>query len=372
MFGNLAIIGADGDEKYSGAAYVFERNDLTGQWKQTAKLIASDGAADDQFGFAVSVSQNVGIIGAPFDEDNGDYSGAAYVFERDDLTGQWNQTAKLLASDGAANDEFGWTVSVSGKVAIAGASYDDDKGPDSGSAYVYERDDLTGQWNETAKLTASDGEAHDEFGIGVSVSGYTAIVGAYNDDDNGGRSGSAYVFEKNTTTGNWTEVDKLIASDGAENDLFGVSVSVFGNVAIVGAFHDEDKGFRSGSAYVFERDDLTGRWYETFKLTALDGEANDQFGSSVSVSGNVAIVGAQTDANNGDRSGSAYVFERDDLTGHWHQIAKLIASDGAADDYFGYSVSVSGSAAFVGAYNDNDKGQRSGSAYVFDIVLKSP
>ena len=147
---------------------------------------------------------------------------------------------------------------------------------------------------------------------------------------------------------------KLLASDGAQDDRLGYSVSISGNTAIVGAFGDDDNGLYSGSAYLF--DISTGA--ELAKLLPSDGAIDDQFGSSVAISGSTAIVGAPRDGDNGFYSGSAYLF--DVATGA--QIAKLLSSDGASDDYFGSAVAISGNTAIVGAYSDDDGGNLSGSA----------
>ena len=367
--GNVAIVGAyedDDNGNGSGSAYIYEMNESAGHWDEVAKLTAADGTAGDDFGRGVSISGNTAIIGANYDDDNGNGSGSAYVFEKNESTGHWNETAKLTASDGAEGDKFGRSVSVSGNIAIVGAYEDDDKDSDSGSAYLFEKDETTGQWIETAKLTASDGAANDEFGRSVSVSGNVVIVGALYDNDKGSDSGSAYVFEKDQSTGHWNQTAKLTASDGAAYDEFGHSVSVSGHIVVVGAYYD-DKNNGIGSAYVYEKDASTGYWSETAKLTASDGAPDDLFGVSVSISDNIVIVGAYYDDDNDRNSGSAYLFERDDSTGQWGEVAKLTASDGEADDYFGRSVSISGKAAVVGAYLEDSNGSSSGSAYVFDI-----
>ena len=245
------------------------------------------------------------MIGAPQDDDNGYSSGSAYIFERDGL-GHWNEVQKLTASDGAEGDWFGRSVSISGDYAVIGARYDDDNGSFSGSAYVFERDGA-GNWLEVQKLTASDGNPYDKFGLSVSISGDYAVIGAYLDDDNGSSSGSAYVFERDGA-GNWSERAKLTASDGAASDSFGYSVSISGEYAVIGARYDDDNGSFSGSAYVFERGEF-GNWSETGKLTACDGEEQDRFGYSVSISGDDALIGAWGDDDNGSSSGSAYVYK---------------------------------------------------------------
>ncbi|HLA84673.1 MAG TPA: Ig-like domain-containing protein, partial [Thermoguttaceae bacterium] len=312
------------------------------QSAQIAKLLAADGAAGDNFGCSVSISGNLAIVGADGDDDKGSGSGSAYVFK--DAGSGWTQVAKLTASDGAQSDAFGMRVSISGNLALVGAFRDDDKGSNSGSAYVFK--DTGSGWTQVAKLTAADGAADDCFGWSVALDGATAIVGAYADDDLGSNSGSAYVF-KDAGSG-WTQVAKLTASDGADYDYFGTSVSINGSAAVVGADGN------SGSAYVFE--DAASGWTQAAKLTADDGPGSNYFGYSVSISGNVAVIGACG-------SGSAYVFT--DTGSAWTEAARLTAAEGADEDFFGQSVSVSGPTIAVGAYRDDDKGSDSGSVHVF-------
>ena len=204
-----------------------------------------------------------------------------------------DQLFKLLPDDGAAEDEFGRSVAISGATAIVGAFGDDDNGDTSGSAYLF--DTTTGR--QIFKLLANDGAFNDRFGFSVAISGATAIVGAFLDDDNRENSGSAYLFD--TTTGR--QIAKLLANDGAALDFFGVSVAISGTTAIVGASGDDC----SGSAYLF--DTTTGR--QLFKLLPDDGAPFDQFGLSVAISGATAIVGARGDDDNGGNSGSAYLFD---------------------------------------------------------------
>lgn len=163
------------------------------------KLLAGDGAANDYFGYSVAVDGDTAVIGTYGDDDKGDLSGSAYVFVRA-ADGTWGQQAKLTAADGATGDMFGGSVSVSGDTAVIGANKDDDKGDDSGSAYVFVRT-ANGMWHQQAKLIAAeDGAEYDYFGVGVSVSGYTAVIGVYGDDDKGDYSGSAYVFSSASVT----------------------------------------------------------------------------------------------------------------------------------------------------------------------------
>ena len=341
--GDTALIGARDDDNglYAGAAYVFDLT--TGQ--QVAKLLAEDGEEFDHFGDAVAISGDTALIGAERDDDNGFQAGAAYVF--DVTTGL--QTAKLLASDGVAIDTFGDSVAISGDTALIGAPFNDDKGTSAGAAYVF--DLTTGQ--QTAKLLASDGEENDRFGRSVAISGDTALIGAYLDGDNGLEAGAAYVFD--VTTGQ--QVAKLLASDGTASDNFGNSVAISGHTAVIGAPRDDDLGSNSGAAYVFDL--TTGQ--QIAKLLAEDGEGGDYFGKSVAISGDTVLIGARGDSDSAVKAGAAYVF---DLT-TGQQVAKLLASDGEFYDEFGDSVAISGDTALIGAYDDDDTAPSAGAAYVY-------
>ena len=189
-----------------------------------------------------------------------------------------------------------------------------------------------------------------------------AIIGALgNDDDEAGTdAGSAYIFEVNGT--DWNETMKLTASDAAEGDVFGSSVSIDGDRAIIGANrNDDDAGTDAGSAYIFEFDGT--QWKETAILTASDAAANDNFGRSVSINGDRAIIGAPGNDDDGNASGSAYIFEVNGTD--WNETMKPTASDAAADDLFGSSVSIDGDRAIIGANQNDDNGSNSGSAYIF-------
>ena len=348
--GDTVVIGAYGDDSYSGAAYVFTRT--AGVWSQQAKLTASDVATDERFGWSVSLDGNTAVIGAYLDDDGGTDSGSAYVFTRSGEV--WSQQAKLTASDSAAFDEFGRSVAVSGETAVIGARLDDDGGSASGSAYVFIR--AGGVWSQQAKLTANDATADDTFGFAVAISGETAVIGARLDDDGGSASGSAYVFTRSGEV--WSQQAKLTASDSATDDFFGSSVAVQGDTAVIGADGNDDEGSDSGSAYVFTRSGAV--WSEQAKLTASDSATGDFFGWSVAISGDTALIGAHWDDEGSIiDSGSAYVFTHSG--GVWSEQDKLTASDSAAGDNFGTSVAVHGDTAVIGMDGDDD----GGSAYVF-------
>jgi hypothetical protein len=369
LYGDTALVGALYDDVGAnvdqGSAYVFTRTGTV--WTEQAKLTASDGAADDNFGTSVALFGDTALVGALQNTVGANAGqGSAYVFTRSGSV--WTEQAKLTASDGAAWDTFGTSVALYGDTAIVGSSFDMvGANAGQGSAYVFTR---TGSvWTEQAKLTASDGAANDYFGANVALHGDTALVGAANDDVGAnGNQGSAYVFTRTGTV--WTEQAQLTASDGATNDFLTRSVALYGDTALVGAYGDDiGANVDQGSAYVFTR---TGTvWTEQAKLTASDGAAEDLFGCGAALYGDTALVGAfRDDVGVNPNQGSVYAFTRTGTI--WTQAAKITASDGAATDYFGFRVALYGDTALVGAYAD-DLGANAdqGSAYVFLTELAS-
>ena len=359
LAGDTALIGAMRDDDGgvdAGSVYVFTR--LESGWSQRGKLTAPDGEAGDELGGQLAFDGEVAAVGARLSDGNSAGSGSAYVFTRSGAV--WNPPAKLVAADGEAGDEFGYSVAVSGDTVVVAAPRDDDEYEDSGSVYVFTRSGS--QWSQQVKLTANDGAEGDLFGISVAISGDTLLVGADLVDDKGENSGAAYVFAR--SNGNWAQQAKLTADDGAAGDLFGIRVAVSGDTALIGAARDDDKGENSGSAYVFVRSGTT--WSQQAKLTAKDGAANDRFGTRVKIQGDTAIVGAILgDAATAD-AGAAYVFTRSETT--WDQQARLVAGDGAADDVFGWSVALNGGTVLIGAPTSIIALPGGpGAAYVFEI-----
>lgn len=331
------------------------------------ELVASDEGVEDFFGLAVAAGEQLLVISAPHDDDNGERSGSVYLCERATSGGTWVQTAKLRAFDGAPNDYFGSAVATNGLEIIVGAGGDDDNGGESGSFYVFER--IADKWVSTGKITASDESAGASFGTAAAIDGSTVVIGARRDDNvDGDWNGSAYVFEK--IDGQWTERAKLMASDQDLGDFFGTSVAIHGTTIVVGAYGD-DKEVQEydyellsgrGAAYVFER--VGGEWIQTQKLLADDGLGGDSFGFSVATSGDHIVVGANQMAA-GDGQGSAYVFAKDQ--GQWVQSARIFAAGGAPGDHFGDAVGIDGETIVVGAHGAAGSGQESGAAFVFTL-----
>jgi len=339
--GDTAVVGARDANNRDGSAYVFT-DDGTNTWSQQAKLIASDPGSG--FGNSVAISGDTAVVGVSHDDNEGIKAGSVYVFTRNS-TGIWSQQAKLTDSNVAAENYFGdLSVAISDDTAMVGVQ---DKVTHSGSVYVFTRDG-TGTWSQQPNLTASDGGAWDQFGRSLAISGDTAVAGAY---WSGLSPGSAYVFTRNGA-GIWSQQAKLTGSDVAARDHFGWSVAVSGDTTVVGSI-------TSSSAYIFTRDG-TGIWSQQAKLTTPTPEVTSYFGQSVTVSGNTVVVGALQGSELGHGFSMAYVFTRSGTT--WSRQAKLAASDAAAWDEFGRSVAISGNTVVVGARNDND-----GAAYVFDL-----
>lgn len=356
--GTTAFIGAQyGDTETvddSGAAYVYSGTGSS--WSLDQKITATDAAAGDEFGGAVTLNGDTALIGAFFENEGGSQSGSAYVFTRSGSG--WSQQAKLTASDAAVGDRFGASVALGEDSALIGAPLKDEGGLfDSGSAYMFARSGST--WSQQQKLTASDASDASEFGSSVALDGDSALIGASGEEHAGILSGAAYVFTRSGSS--WSEQTKLTASDAAAGDLFGLSVALSADTALVGARWDDDDGFQSGSAYVFTR--LGSIWSPQAKLTASDAAAGDNFGSSVALDGETSLIGAWHDSDGGSDSGSAYVFTRSGST--WNEQQKLTASDAAADHLFGSSVALAQDVALIGAHGDDDGGPNSGSAYVF-------
>jgi hypothetical protein len=256
---------------------------------ETLKWVPSDAAPGDYFGYKVAISGEIAIIGAYQDSDFMLGNGAAYIFNA--RTGF--ELMQLHANDYSYNARFGAGVAINESYAIVGAIYDDDNGSQSGSAYIFNA--ATGV--ELGKLFPLDGSADENFGSRLAISGTTVVGGLSSDDDNGLLSGSAYLFDASTGV----QIAKLLPSDGANQDYFGISVAIDGDLVIVGAFRDDDNGSSSGSAYLF--DAATGE--QTGKLLPSDGEQYDLFGCDVATSGTSVLVGARM----GGETGSAYLFD---------------------------------------------------------------
>ncbi len=332
------------------------------------KLIAFDGTRDDKFGRSVAVSGSLMVIGADADRDA---IGSAYLYNRNEL-GQWSLVKKLISSDGQRFDFFSDAVAISGDTVVVGASQSNrdvngDGRPEFtvGLAYIFQRNQGgKDNWGEVKKLVASDANSGHNFGTSVAISNDLVIVGAIRE---GGGLGAAYVFGRNRGgNNNWGEIKKLTNSDRSSFQNFGATMGLSGDTAVVGAPGKD-------AAYIFQKDQGgTDNWGEVKKLTSSDGTGRDIFGV-VAISGDVVVVGAPFEDHDttGDGvdeldAGAAYIFGRDQGgLNNWGEVKKLIASDGAAEDTYGQAVAISGQAVVVGTpNNDNSNGNDAGAVYI--------
>jgi FG-GAP repeat len=415
MQGVTAVVGAPLHDHAgladSGAAYVYRFDGTT--WNEEAELVAADATTLDQFGIAVDVDNDTIVVGAWKDSNqHGPRAGSAYVFVRGGTS--WFQAQKLVASDAASSDEFGTSVALDGTTAVVGAPHHDQPVlPDSGAAYVFQHDG-TGLVETAQLLTQANG---DRSGSAVAVSGDTIVVGSPGADlaaidcgrahvwarsgtiwilsgvldgsaltanaQLGGSvalggglvlagaeledlpaaagAGAVYVFRPQGT--GWPALGGLSAGDAAGDDGYGSSVGLSGERAVIGVRLDDDAGADAGSASFLRVVPVPSHYWQTAKLVADDEAAGDASGASIALGGDTAVVGAYLDDGAGQDSGSATVWVRS--SSGWSREARLVASDAAADDEFGYSVGIQGDTAVVGAPGDDDAGPLSGSAYVF-------
>jgi MYXO-CTERM domain-containing protein len=361
--GDIAVAGApfhDAPTNDTGAAYAFVRTGTT--WAFEQKLVALDAGTGDSLGFAVAVSGETIVAGASGDDDLAFNSGAAYVFTRSG--GVWTQQQKLLPPGGAASISFGRAIAIDGDTVVVGAPNDSSAAPQAGAATVFVRS--SGVWAVQQVLTASDPDSDDSFGWAVAIDGDKIAVGAFSENGPPNNRGAAYVF---TRTGSvWTEQQKLLASDGAVDDRFGVAVDIDDSTIVVGAQYDDDGGSDSGAAYVFSYDGTT--WTEQQKIVLAAPVAGDEFGNAVAVDGDSLLVAAhRRHGTIWSLAGVVYGYVRTGST--WTLHDPFEAGDAQQGDSFGWSVALDAGTAIIGARLDDENGTlNSGSAFI-DVLVNT-
>jgi len=373
------------------------------------KLTASDGTDDDKFGTSLALSGDTLVVGAPRDCPE-----SAYVFSKDNGgKNNWGEVQKIVPSISIpCNTLFGFEVAISGDLVIVGAYLDDSPGVDSGSAYIFAKDQGgIDNWGQVKKLTAPDAADFDNFGVSVAIFGDTVVVGARLDDDLGDESGSAYIFAKDQGgIDNWGLVKKRVASDGVERDQFGRGVSIFGDDVVVGTRPDL---VAKDVAYVFSRNQGgLNNWGEVKIISSADGSGNNQFATQTSMNGEFILVGGASvsfsylfeknlgGAENwgqrkklsgaassfgrsvsvfndlvavGSLGNAAFVFSKDQGgLNNWGEIKKLVSSDIQTGDLFGESIGISTDVIAVGAASEDGDGSNKGAVYLFDGSICSP
>jgi len=296
----VGAIGADGFVEGTGAVYIFERVGTV--WEQTAKVVSMFSLGGDEYGSAIDLDGDMLLVGAPTHDYFGSVnSGRAYLYRHS--AGNWAQIATLISTDVLDNDNFGGAVAISGSRLVIAARHHDGVATNTGAAYVFE-DGVQG-WVEVDKLEALDAEASDDYGRSIDMEGDRVVVGATWDDDGGMSSGSAYVFVREFT--GWVFEQKLVAPDAAVEQRFGDSVSLSGDRVLIGAYWDDDGATNAGAAYLFSREGSS--WALTDKIVVSDAQEGDRLGDSVYLDGGLAFLGAARTDDDGNRSGSAYIID---------------------------------------------------------------
>ncbi len=356
--GTTVLVGAHkadvNDIRDAGAAYVFTLG--PSGWKQQARLVAEPAYVDDTLGGNVALKGNMAMLGVIRRDDKAEDAGAVLAFERKAYS--WSQMQVLTAPDAEDGDAFGQSIALTDRFLVIGAPRSNAVHQDSGSAYVYVRDDHS--WLFHSRLTAKDGAADDLFGISVAIDGKTILVGADLNDERAENAGAVYVYVFDGKQ--WNEQAKLMAEDGAHTDIFGVRVALFGDTALVSARRDdiEGVGADAGSAYIFER--KNGKWIQSQKLTAPDPSADDRFARGVALDKETVLIGAMHHDANGNNAGALYLYKK--LKGKWRYVSKIVAGDGAPEDRFGWNVALADKFAIIAAPHRDDNGDASGAVYI--------
>jgi len=350
--GNTLAVGAGGDNFSSGS--VFVHSGSGGQWGQPIQLQASDLSPQDRFGCSLSLDGDRLAVGARMANGPVVDTGAVYIFER--IAGVWTETAKITASDASLSAYFGATVALDGDRLAVGSTL----APPSGHGAVYIFELVGGVWTEIDKLTPADVAADDVFGSGLDLQGDRFAAGSSGDDDLGPNSGSAYVFD--LVGGVWTETDKITASDGTQDDFFGQAIHLDGEQLAVGAYNADSIGLRTGEAYVFVNSG--SGWVQQGALTPSSPDQNQMLGSSVLLSGDQLLVGAPGTTDNGVGSGAVFLFER--AGGVWSESKKLLSPGSGLGQYqLGNALARDGAAVIAGEWHNGSQGSDSGAVRNF-------
>lgn len=353
--GDTAVIGAwkdsDAGDRF-GSAYVYVRSG--DEWVQEAKLFASDGHELHRFGWDLDISGDTIVVGAWGDNDDGNDAGAAYIFTRSGTT--WTQQAKLSADDASGGSEFGVSVAIDSDTVVIGAT-----GSFKNAAYVFTRDGTV--WSQEARLTRSTVPTLlSEFGYSLDISEDTIIVGDYFVDD---FSGAAYIFTRDA--GAWTLQSELQGQQIGVGDTFGLHVAIDEDTAIIGAYEDDNNGARSGTAFIFHR--IGSSWDQQAWLLPGDGSTGDFFGLNVGIDGDRCVIGAVNTDDPATNAGSVYLYARSN--GVWYQQDELYSNDPNAEDKLGSSIAISGTTAVAGMPRSSPNGPSSGSAMIFELTCLS-
>jgi hypothetical protein len=359
--GNRIVVGAAGaisNGLRSGAAYVFVQENEA--WTAEAVLTPKDPVTGSQFGYAVDISGDTIVVGAHGDNQYGNYAGAAYVFVRGESG--WSQQAKLTPGDAHSWLQFGDAVVIDGDRLVVGAIADSSLASYSGAAYVFLRQD--GHWFQETKLKAGVPRANAYFGYSLAIQGDTICIGApFSNLGANFYVGNVCVFER--TENVWSQTAELWASNPASYQFLGLSVALHESTLVAGAPMASGVVPAGGAVYLFSRNSLD--WNQVASLQADDAVGGDWFGSSVAIHGDVVAVGSLQDSTFGNQSGSVYLFSRSDAV--WNQAIEFSAQDITPGDQFGCGIGFDGLTLAVGApYKAVNGAGGAGAAYVFTSI----
>ncbi len=371
--GDYAIVGSNqknaGGQNVGAAYILFRDKNGANAWGQIAKLDAPDLQTGDNFGASVSISGGVAAVGSPQDDNQIGNEGSISIFYQSSSNpAVWTYQKKITVFDADSGDNLGTSVALDGDRLVAGANLSDDSNTNAGAAYIFYRNQGgADNWGEVAKLLASTGDANDNFGVSVAIDGDYAVIGANGVDGFLQDVGAAYVFGRNQFGPDaWGQVAKIEANTPGQNDNFGGSVAISGPWVLVGADRNDQKGLDAGIAYAFYQNNngISNSWGQRNILQDFNGKAGDRYGSSVAIDGEYAVVGAKgVDDFAGDDAGAGFVYLR--LDNGWGLVGNLEDGAGQTGDGLGSCAALSGRTAILGAPLDDAPGNNQGSALVF-------
>jgi hypothetical protein len=319
----------------------------------------------DQFGNSVAMYGDYLVIGSPYNDNNVNSAGSVFVFKKDSETNTYSYVDKLIGTNPGSTNRFGSSVAIYEDFIVVGSPFDDDNQIDSGTVYVFKRDEGEDTFTQVDKLFDDDPSLSDNFGTSVAIYDIFIAVGNPNDDEVNTNSGSVTVFKKNDNDDQFSQVDKLYDSNPGFDENFGTSVAIYDVYVVVGTPRDNDSATFGGSVSVFKKDNIIDQYANYSKIIPSNVEAYDKFGISVSIYGDYIAIGSSGDNDNGPSSGSVYIYKNDQVNEEFIFADKITASDASGGDNFGQSVYIYNDFILVGAPNDDETENNSGAAFLY-------
>ncbi len=372
IYGNICMVGAPNanvNGTSSGSIRVYSTSNEGTTWGYITTIYPDDESSGMYFGYDMDLYEEYLVVGAYGDDSLDSNAGAIYIFKTNNTGWEtWYQVTKLTGDDSEGGDQYGHAVSIYEDMIVVGARYNDEVDNNAGAVYTYVKSGDNITFKE--KITVSGGTSSDYFGFSLSVREDMLIVGAYGVDDNGSASGAAYIYKTSNNGNNWYLKEKLTASDGTSSDRFGYAVDINNKYAVIGAYLDESKG----SVYVYNTSDEGENWGNEIKLRPSDIDTNDQFGRAVTMYDSSILVSAGGHDLIAENAGAVYVYETIDNGTSWDQISKVVAQDVREDQYFSFgppfTVAISEKYGVIGSYREGEEtAPSSGAAYILNALV---